>query len=276
MDVREFFENIIVKRPDDFSCEYEVTRMAMESYCKYPHYKEFTYILINNINGYKLQNNSATKILTADILTSIKSPINKLMEEGRYDRNSKGIDIVNDIFEDKVKIKGEFKPYVKLFAMVYYTIGNMLPVELNPMRLVDRDTWRNKLLVLLDYKKENNISWKESIVRDKDEKQKFIQDNCLNDMIDKNGYPKPFFGDMTDLKQVFFSKNWSDNEKKQWFLNNSKIILQRSHRIINCTNELFYREGGKRTTKSIEEIESLFKSVFRVVGMGNDVDSSLY
>ena len=160
--------------------------------------------------------------------------------------------------------------------MVYYTIGNMLPVESNPFGLGDRDTWRNKLLVLLNYKEERKIKWTELILQNDNEKLEFIKGHCLNDMVDEKMYPKPFFKAIKDENQVFFSKGWSIKEKQQWFLNNSKLIIERSHRIINCSNDEFYGVDGKRTIKSKEEIECFFESIFKMVGMENEVDITLY
>ena len=72
-------EEIKINR-NDFKYEQEVTEEAIKSYCKYPRFKEYTYELNDKKTGYILQNTSGEINLTADILTSIKSPINKLTE----------------------------------------------------------------------------------------------------------------------------------------------------------------------------------------------------
>ena len=268
-------EEIKINR-DDFKYEQEVTEEAIKSYCKYPRFKEYTYKLNDKKTGYILQNTSGEITHTADILTSIKSPINKLIEGKKYGKKIGGKNIVYEILNDSTNMKDEFRSYVKLFAKVYYTIGNMLPVESNPFGLGDRDTWRNKILVLLNFKEENKIKWTKWILQNQNEKLEFIKGCCLNDMIDNSGDPKPFFSGIEKWNQVLFSKKWSIKEKQQWFLNNSKLIIERGHRINNCTNEEYYGEDGNRTIKSKEEIEDFFKSIFKDVGMEKDVDITLY
>lgn len=274
MDVDEFLEKVKVDREVGYKCEYEVTKKAMESYCKYPNFEAYKYELIDKKKGYRLKNES--NVWIADILTSIKSPINKLIEGEKYNKKTRGIDIVNDILSDSTMVDENYEPYIKMFAMVYYSIGNMLPVKSNPLRLNDRDTWRNKLLVLLNYKKESNINWEEQVLLNDREKLMFIRGNCLDDMIGEKYMPKPFFSGIEKSNQVFFSKQWTPLQKKLWFLNNAKLIIERSHRIIHCSDEQFYGLNGERTMKSITEIEYIFKRIFEKIGIESNFDISLY
>ena len=119
MDVDEFLEKVKVDREVGYKCEYEVTKKAMESYCKYPNFEAYKYELIDKKKGYRLKNES--NVWIADILTSIKSPINKLIEGEKYNKKTRGIDIVNDILSDSTMVDENYKPYIKMFAMVYYS-----------------------------------------------------------------------------------------------------------------------------------------------------------
>ena len=88
--------------------------------------------------------------------------------------------------------------------------------------------------------------------------------------------PKPFFSGIEKSNQVFFSKQWTPLQKKLWFLNNAKLIIERSHRIIHCSDEQFYGLNGERTMKSITEIEYIFKRIFEKIGIESNFDISLY
>ena len=60
MDVNDFLKNIRVDRTDDFSCEFEVTEKAMESYCRYPYFYGDEHELISKKRDIDLKK---TKIL---------------------------------------------------------------------------------------------------------------------------------------------------------------------------------------------------------------------
>ena len=305
--LRELYD--IAVKYGNSRCEYEVSEGAMKIYKEYySYYKNWNYIRFDDsiqaffrckgeIGKYKRENGEyngsfllvnkeedidkkliVTKVLTADILTSIKYPISYILEHAYKD----GQDIKKYILkESNFEYKGDFNeeslPYIKAFAEVYYWCGNMMPVICNSRG--GNDTWHNKIDDMLknsesdDYYskfckselgrgyscKELYPSWIYAFYKDKKDNEarlkQFISDNFLIDFCEnKNGKVSvKKFTALPDRK----------NDKKaieEWFIENTKLIIQRSYRIVNDYNE-------KWNDNTFSPVKEIMKYVFRTAGM---------
>ena len=177
-----FIQDVDIKKCSNASCEYEVCKNAMNFYKNYPYYKGDEWEVIkfqDTLNAYYWSNDDEREkykcgksrwgykgahllvkkpkkvheerelALTADILMSIQSPINKILKKyGSCDKcytREKGAVIKKEILEDhnrftgisdlkpdlKPYLKPDLKPYLKAFAYVYYWCGNMMPTICN-------------------------------------------------------------------------------------------------------------------------------------------------
>lgn len=302
-----FINEVKIEREcDTDDCEYEVTLKAMEMYLKYPCYREWEIFLYGstlshylcyeriNKNGYrgdsdyrgacllKNKNKENKKALTADILTSIKSPINRLVKE-KYDTGEKTWKAVLNIDTDfKCNLKEEYKEianYIKTFAYVYYWCGNMMPVICNPLRTGNGgDTWMKKMRIIHESFENPNITitianleknikaglkwtelwpqwinlyWIQKNKKDKikDIEKDFIFKNYLRDMFEMNN------NEVVKVKQL------SNHVDKNWFLNNAKLIIQRSYRI-----QYQFSKDWKDSAKDEENVKSIMRYVFKQAG----------
>ncbi|MBQ9332861.1 MAG: hypothetical protein IJS12_00820 [Lachnospiraceae bacterium] len=269
----ELFKNE-VSMIADVRCDYEVGWRAMEFYKNhYPAFKGWETKAQKPKDAYGLYCPEDSITFTADILTEIKSPVKKIVDNVAMVPQF-GRDIRKWILEgdfDRHITKTELLPAVKAFAYVYYWTGNMMPVPENPMKLADRGTWRNKIMFLYGKKEESELEkskwgkWRESLSCEALKTEFF-----LNDMF-CNGDIKSFYNDNVkeEPAQVYFAKNHSTEEQKQWFVNNAKLIIQRSYRIINDIREDYNEE-------QIREICYLMKQVFREACGGDYFDQELY
>ena len=211
----------------------------------------------------------------ADILTSIKTPINTCLELIGYPTGSgRGIDIKKRIMEYDRKaeiIKDRFNellPYFKAFGSVYYWYGNMMPVPRN-FSAGSNDTWKYKLdrikewwdntEALSEEKSYERVfrKWIEKYKNEKKSYTDFIRNNFLIDMVDENSLKtkwieslasKTELGEKTEDERIEVMKNW--------FVKNSKIIIQRSYRI-SQKNKVELNEND------IENIQSVFSKIFK-------------
>ena len=303
-DAISFRELVDIKRNDGDTCEYEVCEKAMKWYEQYPCYKDdwersefqnsidqYFDFCRNEREDYKKNNNykgayllvnkhNKTLALTADILTSIKSPfgksfpdlINSLsnMLNNKEWKRITGEEvkkyILNVTLDDDLVSNKELMPYVKAFANVYYWCGNMMPVVFNPTGLGDRDTWRNKVLFLKGDKEETNLNKWDEWKREFDDD--WISALYLQDAInDEDKKVKPFYEGLDDVGQVFFSKRKGFNQQ-MWFLNNAKFIIQRSYRIQNGFH-------GNWNDKDKEIVQQIFKKVFETAGLNYENNQKL-
>lgn len=303
--VEDFINKVRIEREDDCDdCEYEVTKKAMEFYLQYPCYERWEAIFYGNSIGYYLRcpdpkhrkgyrggkdycgayllkEQDGEKVLTADTLTSITSPINslltiKLSKCGKDIRGEDIINIINQSCNDKRKyisfatlvgdnqcrIDDDIVPYIYAFAYVYHWCGNMMPVIWNPS-VGTRDTIIYKVERikeffektqedLVDFKKLKgqimnrkgrscwnlwkmwiNLYWNEKEIND------FWKSNYLFDV---------------NLKEVdcFIDDKHID---LKWFLINTKLIIQRSYRIVFGVQKEFNEE-------QMRFIKKVFKRVF--------------
>ena len=288
----ENFINVVDIGRINVSCEIEVCKEAMDFYKKYPCYECDKWEIVkfqNSVNaynsydetkrknykdkeyvtGYKgahlLVNKQDNAVLTADILTEIKSPVNKIINNDVciLDKGVKGPEII-DLINNKGEniFDSEIAPYVYAFAFVYYWIGNMLPVPKNPMRLNDRGTWRNKILFLNGSRPsetELKNSWGEWDLPENWESDFFLQDMF------NNGKVKPFYKGLEDEKEYYFSKR-SGYKQSEWFLNNTKLIIQRSYRIYTK----FQGNWASENEKHKKCVQRIFNKVFSEAGFSDE------
>ncbi|MEB3028608.1 hypothetical protein VJI72_02210 [Parvimonas micra] len=288
------------------NCEYEVSKNAMSYYLKFECYKCWEIINDNRWKGAFLLKKGDDIYLTADILTSIKTPINKV---SKGDISFGGEYIVNMILNCKnennqkfimkdgkgkgrkkeIKIDEELVPSIKAFAMVYYWIGNMIPVAKNysPGKsnyYFSNDTWESKLKEILNVfqQKEKWDEWKQSnklhIFPNREGKQKDMWPVWIANCSDKDGL-ESFFDDnyLCDLfiienneikikKNVIIYDTLTEDEKKdkyiKWFLDNTNIIIQRSYRIL-----FDFKEDWDKSPKDKKNVLSIMKYVYNQAGV---------
>lgn len=312
--VENFIQDVDIKCPND-SCEREVCKNAMDFYKKYPYYKGDEWEVIkfqNSLNAYYQSNDDEREeykekkskygykgahllkgkiTLTADILTSIKSPINKILKKyGSCDKRyikEKGVVIKEEILSNHNRFTGisDLKSYLKAFAYVYYWCGNMMPTICNYKG--NNDECINKIKKIKvafgnNYKKgeqytdfisrnqnnQNNQNllsmevwsdwardfWYEKEKSINDWWLKFVNDNYFEDYLDDKNEIR------SDIKLFY---EYKDCDKKDWFLNNTKLIIQRSYRI----NNTFHGDwNDAENAKHKEYIKYIFKKVLSEAG----------
>ena len=314
IDAAEFIKNVKIEREDkDDDCEYEVTKQAMMLYLKYPCYtnwEQFLYgitlgnfIRIDRLNkheyrgdkdyvgAYLLKNEKDDKVLTADIITSIKSPINQILpKEAKLD--DYGEEIRKAIIDPKdsnnnliSKIDRKILPYIIAFAEVYYWCGNMMPIIANWNG--KGDVWYNKIDHMInndceDETEYNNymISGKKHSLKKlykswitknyKNDIEKFVNENFLTDFCEKQS-EKIVVRSFTKLSE--FKQDDPDKVKK-WFLNNTKLIIQRSYRI-------YYQFSGDWNdpveNEHKENLQEIMRYVFEEAGFSKkEVESETF
>lgn len=215
-NIKEFIDSVDVKKnEEDGDCEYEVSGHAKFLYRKYPAYMGCDENKPIEKNGIEL---------TADILTSIKAPINEILRRQKKNtlgRRVKGSEIKQVLLSggivtgssDIERILGEIPEelliHIKMFAYVYYWCGNMMPVISNwcPGRW-GSDTWKakiNKIIECFDCQSVAEINKSKAkiesskkrvgqkgfwlgwikLVYESSEIEVFVNDNFLQDMVFK-------------------------------------------------------------------------------------------
>lgn len=296
-NVDEFIRKVKVEKEyDSDTCEYEVTKMAMEFYLKYPCYKEWGIFLhgdsIGNymrdkeqkrdkedyrgngsyIGAHLLKETEGNKVLTADILTSINSPVSLC------ERNLK---------EEEIS---QCRSYFKAFEIVYYWCGNMLPVICsfspgNPDISVI-DNWKAKLDLLYKFSGEGSSSnrdfyyeflkgkgkchkqnqlWSGWIANHwKNNMENFIRQNYLRDCVQNSSTKKIADGmDGANFKSIVKNDSSDIELVKIWFINNTKLVIQRSYRILNNIENDFNKEQK-------DHIKQVFKRIFSEAQISDD------
>lgn len=297
--VEEFVKKVSIEREyKDDSCEYEVTKAAMEFYFKYPCYENWIPILcggsigdyVRNLNSkpkegnrgngdyvgaYLLKGDKGEKVLTADILTSIKSPINVWLRKNKMSPiKLKGTGeqikeyIINNCFSELIGKKEcemmdpSIVPFIKAFAYVYYWCGNMMPVIWNP-GVGNRDTIIYKVGLIKEiFVKTEEFS---DFGQFKEQIKNRVGRNCkaLWSMWIKLYWNEKTIDDFMKSNYLLdvYSK-WEDyfmNDKcvdSKWFLVNTKLIAQRSFRIVYNIQEDFSDEQRLL-------IKNVFRKIFR-------------
>lgn len=298
IQVNEFINKVDITDSDNVNCEFEVRKKAMDFYKKYPFYEEDDWGIIkfqNSVNqyntlmdaqkyneievykeksesGYKgahlLVNKSKGIALTADILTSIKLPCERIASVETSLKGGK--EIKDGILKGDLEIPHGLKPYFKAFAIVYYWCGNMMPTVGNfrPGRY-GGDNWLLKMDTIIDcHKAGSHQNWRDWIKENWGEDlNKFITDYYFEDCFDKdsltikNIVSSPNGGNIYSLKKSNLDILQENEHKlaKEFLINHVKVIIQRSYRIEN-------KFHGDWKKKEKDEVKGIFKEIFAQAG----------
>ena len=303
IQVNEFINKVDITDSDNVNCEFEVRKKAMDFYKKYPYYEEDDWEIIkfqNSVNkynklkndkeieaykeksksGYKgahlLVNKSKGVALTADILTSIRLPCERIAKVETCLRGGK--EIKDGILKDDIEIPHDLQPCFKAFAIVYYWCGNMMPVvESFPPGSDGADNWLWKMKTIIDcHTPGSHQNWRNWIKENWGEDlNKFITDFYFEDCFEKNTLnikyivreSDPNFNTANCIPNIFSLNNENmknlqkNNNKlaKEFLINHVKVIIQRSYRIEN-------KFHGDWKKEEEDEVKEIFKEIFAQAG----------
>lgn len=303
IQINEFINKVDITDSDNVNCEFEVRKKAMDFYKKYPYYEKDDWEIIkfqNSVNkynklkndkeieaykeksksGYKgahlLVNKSKGVALTADILTSIRLPCERIAKVETCLRGGK--EIKDGILKDDIEIPHDLEPYFKAFAIVYYWCGNMMPVvESFPPGSDGADNWLWKMKTIIDcHTPGSHQNWRNWIKENWGEDlNKFITDFYFEDCFEKNTLnikyivreSDPNFNTANCIPNIFSLNNENmknlqkNNNKlaKEFLINHVKVIIQRSYRIEN-------KFHGDWKKEEEDEVKEIFKEIFAQAG----------
>lgn len=298
IQVADFMNKVDITDSDNVNCEFEVRKKAMDFYKKYPFYEEDDWEIIkfqNSVDkynklkndkeieaykeksksGYKgahlLVNKSKGIALTADILTSIRLPCERIAKVETCLRGGK--EIKNGILKDYIEIPHGLEPYFKAFAIVYYWCGNMMPTVGN-FRPGPHggDNWLLKMnTIIVCHKGGPHQNWRNWIKESwGGDLNKFITDFYFEDCFDKysltikNIVSSPNGGNIYSLKKGNLKILQANEHKlaKEFLINHVKVIIQRSYRIENE----FHGDWKKEEE---DEVKEIFKEIFAQAGFND-------
>ena len=298
MQVTDFINKVDITDSDNVTCEFEVRKKAMDFYKKYPYYEKDDWEIIkfqssvnhyNNLKNFKnydeieaykekseseykgahlLVNKSKGIALTADILTSIRLPYERIAKVETCLRGGK--EIKDGILKDDIEIPHDLQPYFKAFAIVYYWCGNMMPVvESFPPGSDGADNWLWKMNIIINcHKGGSHQNWRDWIKESWGEDlNKFITDYYFEDCFDKDSLIiKNIVPSLKKDYVVSLSCHYlhllQENEHKlakEFLINHVKVIIQRSYRIENE----FHGDWKKEEE---DEVKEIIKEVFARAG----------
>ena len=295
IQVADFMNKVDITDSDNVNCEFEVRKKAMDFYKKYPFYEEDDWEIIkfqNSVDkynklkndkeieaykeksksGYKgahlLVNKSKGIALTADILTSIKLPCERIASVETSLKGGK--EIKDGILKGNLEIPHDLKPYFKAFAIVYYWCGNMMPVvESFPPGSDGADNWLWKMKTIIEcHTPGTHQNWRNWIKENWGEDlNKFITDFYFEDCFGKDSLTiknivpslKEYY--VFSLSDCYLDRLQKNNNKlaKEFLINHVKVIIQRSYRIENE----FHGDWKK---KEEDEVKGIFKEIFAQAG----------
>ena len=223
-------------------------------------------------SGYKgahlLVNKSKGIELTADILTSIKLPCERIASVETSLKGGK--EIKDGILKGNLEIPHDLKPYFKAFAIVYYWCGNMMPVvESFPPGSDGADNWLWKMKTIIEcHTPGTHQNWRNWIKENWGEDlNKFITDFYFEDCFGKDSLTiknivpslKEYY--VFSLSDRYLDRLQKNNNKlaKEFLINHVKVIIQRSYRIENE----FHGDWKK---KEEDEVKGIFKEIFAQAG----------
>ena len=298
IQVADFMNKVDITDSDNVNCEFEVRKKAMDFYKKYPFYEEDDWEIIkfqNSVDkynklkndkeieaykeksksGYKgahlLVNKSKGIALTADILTSIKLPCERIASVETSLKGGK--EIKDGILKGNLEIPHDLKPYFKAFAIVYYWCGNMMPVvESFPPGSDGADNWLWKMKTIIEcHTPGTHQNWRNWIKENWGEDlNKFITDFYFEDCFGKDSLTiknivpslKEYY--VFSLSDRYLDRLQKNNNKlaKEFLINHVKVIIQRSYRIENE----FHGDWKK---KEEDEVKGIFKEIFVQAGFND-------
>lgn len=298
IQVTDFINKVNITDSDNVNCEFGVRKKAMDFYKKYPYYEKDDWEIIkfqNSVNqyntlmdaqkyneieaykeksksGYKgahlLVNKSKGIALTADILTSIRLPCERIAKVETCLRGGK--EIKDGILKDYIEIPHDLEPYFKAFAIVYYWCGNMMPTVGNfrPGRY-GGDNWLLKMDTIINCLKAGpHQNWRDWIKENwSEDLNKFITDFYFEDCFDKdsliikNIISSPNEVNIYSLKKSNLDILQENEHKlaKEFLINHVKVIIQRSYRIEN-------KFHGDWKKEEEDEVKEIFKEIFAQAG----------
>lgn len=301
-----FLKEVQVERAkEDKSCEYEVTLKAISVYNQY--YDCFSDKLKRNDKFRIEYDNHSYFSFSADILTSIRTPFNtSLLLAGNTPIYEKGDYIRSYILEGhNDKYEKSIRPYCKAFAFVYYWIGNMMPV-IYSFQGGSADTWKRKMELM---KKWYNTDLENNPISDEELRRRIVDELskgksghrdpkyklwiqwmkrtcCINgfedfvkcffliDMVEYTNYPFK----VENIKDIIKNADWhydylpkkvDTRILKEFWINNTKLIIQRSYRIL-------YKKMNELDKTDQDNIKELFKYVFGTVAELHEFDEELF
>lgn len=309
----------------DIDCESEVSLHAFKSYIRYRFFRENKYKILtgssnkgdkkfNDVTGslniidnydigfrretssqyglfFEVKFDEFSTDLQADILTSIKSPLNKIINF-----NEQNIDaLVSDLqlqdydkfTESKFKIIDDnLYESIKKFSCVVGTVGNMLPIPEGTQFPGNSEIYRFKLNTF--YGVIVNLYGKYDKSRTKDKKRyqflvkqcgytgiegykRFINDFYLQDFLDND--PREFNNEDGKYPKISLPSSSEVNytgrleeccsQWAKWFDNNTKLILKRGLRI-------YYKGNNAKINEY--DFDYLFNNV---VALAQEVNNNL-
>lgn len=245
--------------------------------------------IIDYKGSYLLTNDK--EALTADILTSIGRPfkyiLNNYNKLGINRSNTNKLNTGSEITEhlrnlnlNNFKEETQLLSYLKAFAIVYYWCGNMMPIVCNWKG--NGDECVHKIRVLLNEFDKNNvekyysdflngkinghnvctkklyISWiaQKLIENEIKVKQEFFCGNYLND----------YFNDEWKIRNNIchfnYKKIFDEKVAVNWLITNTKLIVQRSYRIL-----FDFKEDWDKSTKDKKNVLSIMEYVYNQAGV---------
>ena len=294
IQVADFMNKVDITDSDNVNCEFEVRKKAMDFYKKYPFYEEDDWEIIkfqNSVDkynklkndkeieaykeksksGYKgahlLVNKSKGIALTADILTSIKLPCERIASVETSLKGGK--EIKDGILKGDLEIPHDLEPYFKAFAIVYYWCGNMMPVvESFPPGSDGADNWLWKMKTIIEcHTPGTHQNWRNWIKENWGEDlNKFITDFYFEDCFGKDITIKNIVPSLKEyyvfsLSDRYLDRLQKNNNKlaKEFLINHVKVIIQRSYRIENEFH-------GNWKKEEEDEVKEIFKEIFAKAG----------
>ncbi|MFT4444496.1 hypothetical protein [Parvimonas sp. G1967] len=229
--------------------------------------------------------------LTADILTSIRRPFNHILKNKKLDINIKDLDDLNsgskiskylqELDINNYKEAAQLLSYLKAFAIVYYWCGNMMPIVCNWNG--NGDECVHKISVMLEAFDENKYysdflngeingrvypkklyrSWISQKFKDNEKnnkvekvKKEFFCGNYLND----------YFNDEWKIRDNIchfnYKKDFEEKVAVNWLIINTKLIVQRSYRIL-----FDFKENWDKSPTDEKNVVSLIEYIYKQAGV---------
>lgn len=127
--IQSFIHTVDITRQDTILCNHELMRQVVDTYLTYPCYLESDGWLTFDDSAKRgagaLGIFKADVSLTADILTSVKAPVNTILEMGGQPRFADGVrgESIIRMLRDGREVHQELDTYLRFYASVYYWIG---------------------------------------------------------------------------------------------------------------------------------------------------------
>ncbi len=273
--IQSFINIVDITRQDTILCNHELMRQAVDIYLTYPCYLAS--------EGWSAFDDSAKRgsgafgickqdeFLTADLMTSVKAPVNAILEivgQPQFAYGVRGESIIR-MLRDGRKVHPELDTYLQAFARVYDWTGNMMPVRTNALWGRVDDNWKAKLSFIRkcfsgeDTGQEKyswQYKWREWLLgqwidKDKKDFRDFVSENYWQDAVEDGTC-----GKIKDLWEKnphgYIAKDFNLEEIKMWLIANTKLIIQRSYRI--CYG---FAGDFNESKADLQRLQSVFETI---------------